>query len=55
MNEFIDLVAKMRKYQKKYFKTRDFKFLAKSKELEEKVDQWLANHNNQQLNLFAQK
>ena len=42
MNEFIELVREMRNAQKEYFKTRDTNVLLKSKELERKVDSFLA-------------
>lgn len=42
MNEFIELVREMRNAQKEYFKTRDKSVLLKSKELERKVDSFLA-------------
>lgn len=38
MTEFIQLVREMRKAQKEYFKTRDKDVLAKSKQLEKRVD-----------------
>lgn len=43
MNEFIELVREMRNAQKEYFKTRDKSVLLKSKELERKVDSFLAH------------
>ena len=38
MNDFEKLVKEMRDTQKKYFKTRDYLVLAKSKQLEKQVD-----------------
>lgn len=38
MTEFMQLVREMRKAQKEYFKTRDRDVLAKSKQLEKRVD-----------------
>lgn len=53
MNEFIELVREMRNAQKEYFKTRDKNVLLKSKELERKVDSFLAQQViNQQTILF---
>lgn len=53
MNEFVKLVYEMRKAQKEYFKTRDKSVLSKSKELERKVDSFLAQQViNQQTTLF---
>lgn len=37
-DDFMELVADMRRFQKKYFKTRDRVALARSKELEKEVD-----------------
>lgn len=52
MNEFIELVNEMRNAQKEYFKTRDKNVLSKSKELERKVDSFLAQQViNQQTTL----
>ena len=42
MKQFIELVREMRNAQKEYFKTRDKDVLLKSKELERKVDSFLA-------------
>ena len=53
MNEFIELVREMRNAQIEYFKTRDKNVLLKSKELERKVDSFLAQQViNQQTTLF---
>ena len=53
MNEFIELVREMRNAQKEYFKTRDKNVLQRSKELERKVDSFLAQQViNQQTTLF---
>lgn len=43
MDEFVKTVQEMRNAQKEYFKTRDKAILAKSKELERKVDNMLSN------------
>lgn len=60
MTEFMQLVREMRKAQKEYFKTRDKDVLAKSKQLEKRVDdeikeeeEALAN-NQEQLDKIAQ-
>ena len=58
MIEFMQLVREMRKAQKEYFKTRDKDVLAKSKQLEKRVDdeikkEELAN-NTQELDKIAQ-
>ena len=42
MDEFIKTVQEMRNAQKEYFRTRDKAILAKSKELERKVDNMLS-------------
>ena len=53
MNEFEKLVYEMRSTQTEYFKTRDKSVLLKSKELERKVDSFLAHKViNQQTALF---
>ena len=58
MTEFMQLVREMRKAQKEYFKTRDKDVLAKSKQLEKRVDskikkeEALAN-NTQELDKIA--
>nr|DAG16995.1 MAG TPA: red chlorophyll catabolite reductase [Caudoviricetes sp.] len=52
MDEFIKTVQEMRKCQKEYFKTRDKVILAKSKELERKVDNMLSNLASNMPNLF---
>jgi hypothetical protein len=43
IEEFIKTIQEMRNAQKEYFKTRDRVSLAKSKELERKVDNMLSN------------
>lgn len=54
MREFFELVREMRNAQKEYFKTRDKNVLLKSKELERKVDAYLAQQViNQQTRLFV--
>ena len=54
MNEFIELVREMRNAQKEYFRTRDKNVLQKSKELERKVDAFLAQQViNQQTSFFG--
>lgn len=52
MDEFVKTVQEMRNYQKEYFKTRDKATLAKSKELERKVDNMLSNLAPNMPNLF---
>ena len=53
MNEFIELVRKMRNAQKEYFRTRDKRVLQESKQLECMVDAILAQLvDKQQLSLF---
>ena len=58
MTEFMQLVREMRKAQKEYLKTRDRDVLAKSKQLEKRVDneikkeEALAN-NTQELDKIA--
>lgn len=53
MNEFIELVRKMRNAQKEYFRTRDKRVLQESKQLECMVDAILAQQvDKQQLSLF---
>lgn len=39
--EFIENVREMRRWQKEYFKTRDYKVLAKAKNYEKSVDEML--------------
>lgn len=41
-SEFVDAVAKMRSLQKRYFATRSRSVLRESKNLEQRVDQMLA-------------
>ena len=43
IEEFIKTIQEMRNAQKEYFKTRDRVSLAKSNELERKVDNMLSN------------
>lgn len=52
VEEFIKKVQEMRNAQKEYFKTRDRVSLAKSKELERKVDNMLSNLAPNKPNLF---
>ena len=53
MKEFIELVREMRNAQKEYFRTRDKNVLQRSKELERKVDSFLAQLViNKQTSLF---
>jgi hypothetical protein len=40
--EFVELVRQMRYTQMEYFKTKDLNVLEKSKELESKVDMYIA-------------
>mgnify|MGYP003426247189 CR=1 FL=1 len=59
MTEFMQLVREMRKAQKEYFKKRDRNVLAKSKQLEKRVDdeikkeEALANNSQEQLDKIA--
>lgn len=58
MTEFMQLVREMRKAQKEYFKTRDKDVLAKSKQLEKRVDDEIKNEvavaeNQEQLDKIA--
>lgn len=46
-DEFIDLVAKMRKYQNEYFATRTQVAYNTARSLERKVDAALAEYKNQ--------
>lgn len=46
MTNFEQLVAEMRKAQKDFFRTRNYKILEKSKELEKQVDQYLDEQVN---------
>ena len=60
MTEFLQLVREMRAAQKDYFKTRDKDVLAKSKQLEKRVDdeikkeEGFANNTQEQLDKIAQ-
>jgi hypothetical protein len=45
MNEFIELVAKMRSAQKHYFKFKDREWLIESKRLESEVDRFSGQHS----------
>ena len=59
MIEFMQLVREMRKAQKEYFKTRDKDVLAKSKQLEKRVDAEIKKEealaeNQEQLDKIAQ-
>ena len=59
MTEFMQLVREMRKAQKEYFKTRDRDSLAKSKQLEKRVDNEIKkeealSENQEQLDKIAQ-
>lgn len=47
--EFIELVRQMRNAQKEYFRTRDKRILACSKELERRVDKAIEESNEPQL------
>lgn len=44
--EFFDLVVKMRKAQKNWFRTHNYKFLQESKELEKLVDKEIERVQN---------
>ena len=50
--EFVELVKKMRRQQRRYFATRNKEVLAESKNLEQQVDSIIAKMNDTQLNLF---
>lgn len=52
MDEFVKTVQEMKNAQKEYFKTKDKAILAKSKELERKVDNMLSNLAPNMPNLF---
>lgn len=52
MKDFITTVKAMREAQKEYFRTRDRQILLKSKTLEKRVDDYIAQYNNQQKGLF---
>jgi hypothetical protein len=53
MNEYMQLVREMRNAQKEYFKTRDKNVLQRIKELERKIDVFIAPLViNQQTTLF---
>lgn len=59
MTEFMQLVREMRKAQKEYFNTRDRDVLAKSKQLEKRVDDEIKKEealaeNQEQLDKIAQ-
>lgn len=59
MTDFMQLVREMRKAQKEYFKTRDKDVLAKSKQLEKRVDDEIKKEevvaeNQEQLDKIAQ-
>ena len=54
MDKFISAVKAMREAQKDYFATRDINVLRRSKALEKRVDDLLAEYNNQQKDLFEQ-
>lgn len=43
--EFIKLVARMRRAQKDFFKSKSYPMLQESKKLEQEVDQYLAGIN----------
>lgn len=51
MNEFEELVMKMRRAQKDYFAKRSANILMLSKSLEREVDKHLENINNPKLEL----
>ncbi len=53
VEEFITLVREMRDAQKEYFKTRNKIILAKSKDLERKVDKMLSQFQPGMLDLFS--
>lgn len=47
-NEILELVAEMRKAQREYFRTRDHEVLRKSKALEKRVDNEIAQYQQEQ-------
>ncbi|MEO1527711.1 MAG: hypothetical protein AAFX06_19955 [Planctomycetota bacterium] len=51
-DDFIALVHQMRTAQKEYFRTRDGSVLSRSKELERRVDQAVAELQDRQPSLF---
>jgi len=50
--DFVELVADMRRSQKDYFRQRDRQALSHSKELERRVDQAVEDHQQKQKQLF---
>lgn len=54
MKQLLPAVKAMREAQKEYFRTRDRQVLQRSKALEKRVDDLLAEYNNQQKDLFKQ-
>ena len=53
MDEFKDMVAKMRQKQKDYFKTRDSTVLRECKDWERRVDQALETPKPKEPDLFG--
>lgn len=52
MKDFITTVKAMREAQKEYFRTRDRQVLQRSKALEKRVDDYIAQYKNQPKGLF---
>lgn len=46
--DFVTAVREMRKYQKRYFRTKDANDYAKARELERQVDDMLSKMNGQE-------
>lgn len=60
LTTFVNMVRKMRKAQKVYFKTRDYNAMVESKFFEGKVDKFIKDHDekkayNNQSSLFEDK
>lgn len=55
IDDFIELVRRMRAAQTAYFKTRDFETLKEARSLEIKVDKCVEAATNQHLDLFSQQ
>lgn len=52
IDSFVEAVKKMRAAQRQYFKTRDFKYLSRSKEYEKHVDEMTERMSTKQMSLF---
>ena len=51
LNEFYDLVARMRAAQKKYFRTKDANVLHEAMDLEKEVDKAIKDHEEDKIGL----